>query len=215
MKIIKFPTKNQRKQASTLLMSPSVSSKDKEDVKDTCDDTFNDSAEIIDISAFAGLDFEAEMPRVDLEKEAGFTDTGFFERIVDAAKGICADESDMAAAICAMVDELSKKTEPLKEKFFLPEKVFFKMVGNDHYEEKFSKLISRFPSMHEYKDLSLSQVAVMLEKNWPFKAAEKELIGFVLHLFGAYRKIDLLKLKAYVSENDWLIAVAILENEEL
>jgi hypothetical protein len=142
-------------------------------------------------------------------------DETLFEKIARTAAELSTDEDDMAAAICAIVDELNKKTAPLREKVFLPNKAFFSMVENEVFEQTFQRIISSFPAMSSYKEITLSQMSVMLDKSWPFKADQKQIINFTLHIMGAYPSIDLLKLKAYISENDWHAALNALEHERL
>ena len=67
------------------------------------------------------IDFENVLSNSKLEStEYSETDLDFddslFERIAKTASDICADEGDMATAVCSIVDELNKKTAPLREK---------------------------------------------------------------------------------------------------
>ena len=120
----------------------------------------------------------------------------------------------MATAVCSIVDELNKKTAPLREKIFMPNKVFFKMVGNEHFEAKFTRIISRFPAMTEYKDLSLTQVAAMLSKAWLFTPEQRQVVNFTLHIMGAYPPVDLLKVNAYLSAADWQAVIDTMQSRE-
>jgi hypothetical protein len=177
-----------------------------------------EQGELIDFIPFNKDDFldESLESTAEVEITIGGEDSGsFYDKVLKAAKDICADENDMAAAICTMVDELTLKTAPLREKYFLPQKSFYKMVGNDHFEDRFQRIITSFPSMTDYHGLTLSQIAVMLDKKWPFTAVERVIIDFALHLLGALKHTDLLKLKAYISETEWQIATEILATEEL
>ena len=88
------------------------------------------------------------------------------------------------------------------------------MVGNEKFEDQYQRILNSFPVMHKYTELNLTQTAVMLDKNWPFEAAERCVIDFALHLLGAYRAIDLPKTRAYLSKNDWLVAVKLLATEK-
>lgn len=202
MKIIEFPTTN-KKIGTPEAITPNSDLGEPADIIDLC--------EIHE--ALKNLDEEELGPEAD--DLFATNDLVFFEKIIKAAEQICANEQDMAAAICALVSELEKKISPLKEKFFLPEKIFFKMVGNKHFESRFTRMLNSFPAMESYKDLSLSQIGVMLDKNWPFKADQKVIIDFLLHLLGAVKSLDLLKLKAYISSTDWDVAVTLLKEEEL
>ena len=106
MKIIEFPSKNKKS------ISEQPSSEE---------DT---GAEVIDISAFHDLD-QLETERHDIELELDInSENDFFDKIVKTAKEISADEQDMAAAICNMVDALSSKVDPLRKKVFHARKSF-------------------------------------------------------------------------------------------
>lgn len=137
----------------------------------------------------------------------------FFEKIILAATEVNAEEEQIASAICSMVDELSRKTSVLKEKYFVPEKSFFKMVGNPMFETKFSEYLNRFPSMKPHKDISLGMVAVMFDRDI-LTVTEKNIFKFILHLLGTYREINLKTLGAYLDQNDWNAVVSILKDEK-
>ena len=195
MKIIQFP-KDRKSSTKTPSKNKDVES--------------NYDGEVIDFGLFNN-DFETEFLDSPSEIEISIMDgdgNSFFDKVMKAAKDVSADEGDMAAAICTMVDELTKKTEPLREKYFLPTKSFYKMLGNVRFEAKFNEILRRFPSMSEYHDLTLSQVAIMLDKKWPFKKPERAVLDFALHLVGALKHIDLLRLKAYLSSKEWQIAMS-------
>lgn len=195
MKIIKFPGRE-----------PSNQSKFEQD-------KYHDTSkgEVIDFENV--LSNSKLEPTEYCEADLDFDDS-LFERIAKTASDICADEGDMAAAVCSIVDELNKKTAPLREKIFMPNKVFFKMVGNEHFEAKFTRIISRFPAMTEYKDLSLTQVAAMLSKAWPFTAEQRQVVDFTLHIMGAYPPVDLPKVNAYLSTADWQAVIDTMKSEK-
>lgn len=201
MKIIEFPTKRISKLPSKVI-----------------DKSFE--GDIIDISFIArhgsdanSIDFETSDEFLKLDHDQP-SDSGpeILERIVKTAKEICADEKEMSTAICAVIEELVRKTAPLKEKCFLPNAAFFKMIDNDVYEARFSEMLQLVPRLYDYKELTLTQLVVMLDKNWPFQADEKILIDFILHMLGAAGPVDLLKLKSYVSENDWSAVIKIMSD---
>ena len=202
MKIIEFPSIKDKSVAKPDL------GKAVENV--TSESSQGDDAEIIDITALSEP-LESETREIELQLEIG-TDQSFYDKILQTAKDICADEADMAAAICTMVDELNKKTAPLRDAFFFPEKVFFKMVDNEHFESKYHKIITSFGCMNEYEDLNLTQTAVMLDKKWPFKPEQKMVIKFALHLLGATKHIDLNEVKAVFSENEWQTALTVMKD---